>query len=176
MLRAYVTNLGKYNEGQLVGKWVDLPLEEDLKEVLQSIGVGEEPDQNGQYYEEYFITDWESDDLDAVADTLGEYENLERLSELLERVEDAEVLNAYIKLVGGDLEKAIERCNDGDVFLLEGIYTDYDLGYYWIEESGCYDLSFMGNLSNYFDYESFGRDVRLESEGGFVEAGWLEID
>ncbi len=169
MLRAYVTNLGMYNEGCLVGEWVDLPLEEDFATILKRIEV------DGERYEEYFVTDWESDDLEAVVATLGEYENLERLSELLERVEDAEVFNAYIELEGGDLEPAIESCNDGIVHLLKGIHTDYDLGYYWIEESGCYDLSSMGNLSNYFDYESFGRDVRLESEGGFVNAGWLEF-
>ena len=54
------------------------------------------------------------------------------------------------------------------------LYTDYDFGYYIIEESGCYDTSELGNLSNYIDYEAFGRDVRLETEGGFTSLGWLE--
>ena len=33
MFRIFLTNLGKYNEGILIGKWVDLPcdnLEEEL--------------------------------------------------------------------------------------------------------------------------------------------------
>ena len=52
--------------------------------------------------------------------------------------------------------------------------TDYDLGYYWAVESGCYDLSNMGHLANYFDYESFGRDIRFETDGGFTSYGWIE--
>ena len=36
MLKIYITNLGKYNEGELVGKWVELPCE-DLDEVLKEI-------------------------------------------------------------------------------------------------------------------------------------------
>ena len=38
MLKIYIANLGKYNEGELVGKWVELPCE-DLDEVLKEIEV-----------------------------------------------------------------------------------------------------------------------------------------
>ena len=54
MLKIFLTNLGKYNEGYLVGKWVELPCD-DLETEMETIGVGEAP------YEEYFITDYESD-------------------------------------------------------------------------------------------------------------------
>ena len=34
-MRGFITNLGKYNEGYLIGKWIDFPIsEEELKEVL----------------------------------------------------------------------------------------------------------------------------------------------
>ena len=46
----YLTNLGKYNEGYLIGKWVKLPVAADkLDEVLEEIGINEE-------YEEYCKT------------------------------------------------------------------------------------------------------------------------
>lgn len=36
----------------------------------------------------------------------------------------------------------------------------------------CYDLSKMGNLANYIDYEKFGRDLRYDydviEENGYV--------
>ena len=38
MLKIYIANLGKDNEGELVGKWVELPCE-DLDEVLKEIEV-----------------------------------------------------------------------------------------------------------------------------------------
>lgn len=50
----YLTNLGRYNEGVLMGEWVKLPIPKDkLQEVLDRIGINEQ-------YEEYFISDYES--------------------------------------------------------------------------------------------------------------------
>ena len=57
---AFVTNLGKYNEGMLVGEWVKLPTtEEEMQKVFERIGIGKQ-DEFGQPYEEWFITDYES--------------------------------------------------------------------------------------------------------------------
>jgi len=54
MIRVYLTNLGAYNRGKLMGKWIDLPMDEDeLQEEIDSIL---EP-----MDEEYFITDFETD-------------------------------------------------------------------------------------------------------------------
>ena len=55
---AFVTNLGKYNEGMLVGEWVKLPTtEEEMQKVFERIGIGKQ-DEFGQPYEEWFITDY----------------------------------------------------------------------------------------------------------------------
>lgn len=57
---AFITNLGKYNEGELVGEWVNFPTTaEELKEVFKRIGIGQKDD-FGQPYEEWFITDYDS--------------------------------------------------------------------------------------------------------------------
>ena len=48
---AFITNLGKYNEGELVGEWVKFPTTtEELKEVFKRIGIGQKDD-FGQPYE-----------------------------------------------------------------------------------------------------------------------------
>ena len=40
-LAAYVTNLGKYNEGYLVGEWVKFPVTPDeMQDVFRRIGIG----------------------------------------------------------------------------------------------------------------------------------------
>lgn len=50
---AFVTNLGKYNEGMLVGEWVKLPTtEEEMQKVFERIGIGKQDD-FGQRYREY---------------------------------------------------------------------------------------------------------------------------
>ena len=45
-MKIFLTNLGKYTEGYLIGKWVKLPVSEEvLDKVLEEIGINE-------YYEE----------------------------------------------------------------------------------------------------------------------------
>ena len=55
LISAYVTNLGKYTEGELVGKWLDFPTTQTkINTVLKEIGI------DGTRYEEIFITDYEA--------------------------------------------------------------------------------------------------------------------
>ena len=50
LFEAYITNLGKYNEGCLVGEWVKFPVtNEEMQAVFRRIGIG-------RRYEEWFIT------------------------------------------------------------------------------------------------------------------------
>ena len=52
---AFVTNLGKYNEGMLVGEWVKFPTtEEEMQKVFERIGIGKQ-DEFGQPYEEWLL-------------------------------------------------------------------------------------------------------------------------
>jgi hypothetical protein len=32
----------------------------------------------------------------------------------------------------------------------------------------------MGKLADYIDFEAFGRDVAIESNGGYSAYGWIE--
>ena len=71
----YLTNLGRYNEGVLQGKWLKLPAsEEALEKVLDEIGINE-------MYEEYFITDSESDII-GINNVINEFSNIQKLNEL----------------------------------------------------------------------------------------------
>ena len=84
---AFVTNLGKYNEGELVGEWVQFPTTEDkMKEVFERIGIGSK-DEFGQVYEEWFITDYDCS-IHGVSNLLGEYENLDKLNYLASRLDE----------------------------------------------------------------------------------------
>lgn len=73
----------------------------------------------------------------------------------------------------GDFKNRVEtydNCWDDDVFLYEN-YDWYDLGYYFLKESGCYDIP--DYLENYIDYEKYGNDLSFdgfyEVSGGIVE-------
>ena len=49
-MKVYVANLGRYNEGELVGAWFTPPIDEE--EMAERIGLNED-------YEEYAIHDFE---------------------------------------------------------------------------------------------------------------------
>ena len=84
---AFITNLGKYNEGALVGEWVKFPTTaEELKKVFERIGIGAKDD-FGQTYEEWFITDYDCY-VDGLYDLLGEYANLDELNYLASKLDD----------------------------------------------------------------------------------------
>ena len=84
---AFITNLGKYNEGELVGEWVKFPTTaEELKEVFKRIGIGQKDDFD-QPYEEWFITDYDCY-VDGLYSKLGEYENLDELNYLASKLDE----------------------------------------------------------------------------------------
>ena len=58
LFEAYITNLGKYNEGELVGETLKFPTTtEEVQALLKRIGV------DGVRYEEFFITSFDGDVL-----------------------------------------------------------------------------------------------------------------
>lgn len=169
----FVTNLGKYNEGFLIGEWVKFPVtDEEMQKLFQRIGIN-------AVYEEWFITDYDVSDP-AIYDLLGEYESLSELNYLAHRImemQESEMFWQAVLELGestGSVQDLINLTENMDCYdFLQGVNSDYDLGYYWIEESGCYDTSQLGHLSSYIDFESFGRDVRFVESGMFTDHGYV---
>ena len=84
---AFITNLGKYNEGELVGEWVKFPTtSEELQKVFERIGIGSKDD-FGNPYEEWFISDYDCY-VDGLYEKLGEYENLDELNYLASKLDE----------------------------------------------------------------------------------------
>lgn len=175
ILSAFITNLGKYTEGELVGKWVDFPItNEELQEVLQEIGIDD------IRYEEIFFTDYESD-ITGLTACLGEYESIRLLNCLAMKLEesdcDTDELAAMIEYgeYTNIIEELITLLDNTDCYMVcHDIQNDFDLGYHLIEEMGLLqEWRASGNpLANYIDYEAYGRDVRLEQSGVLTENGY----
>lgn len=177
---AFITNLGKYNEGELVGEWVGFPVTpEEMQEVFKRIGIGQ-TDEFGQPYEEWFIADYDCP-IPGLYDCLGEYASLDELNYLANKIEEMSVseqecFEAAVELgeYTGSVQDLINLTENLDCYnLYSDIHSDSDIGYYWAEESGAYDTGAMGALSNYIDYEGFGRDIRFEEGGIFTDHGYI---
>ena len=151
MLKGFITNLGKYNEGYLVGEWITFPIDEDeLEEVLYRIGI------NAQY-EEYFFTDWEC----PFETGLGEYESIESVNELAEELEqaDEDLVEAIIEATGYSLSVALDH-TDRAIFYqgqtLEGLAMEF------------VDMLDLPEIAlQYFDYDKYA--------GHLEDEGWTEV-
>lgn len=102
MIKIALTNLRRYNEGDLIFKWVTLPCE-DFEEVFNVIG-----------HDEYFISDYECEEFHI---EIHEYENLERLNELAEELECLDkfekiILQAIMEANGSDIYDALDTLKD----------------------------------------------------------------
>ena len=175
---AFITNLGKYNEGELVGEWVKFPTTaEELKEVFKRIGIGQRDD-FGQPYEEWFITDYDCY-VDGLYSKLGEYENLDELNYLaskLDEMSDSEYAQFQAGMEMGDhcgsLQEIINLTENLDCYEIYPHIEDYDdLGRYYIEELEV--MQVPEHLQNYIDYEAYGRDVAMDENGSFTDQGYV---
>lgn len=171
MFRIFLTNLGKYNEGALVGEWVDLPCD-DFDAVYERIGINFDEPIDGIWYEETFITDYEND----YGIEVHEYDNLERLNELAERLEDCDedIINGIMSQCY-DIEEALDIYEDGRYMHYGGCHTVAELVEMIYEDDGR-----LNEITKYIpeyaiDWDAIARD--WESCGTYVELddGVLEI-
>ena len=147
-MKAYITNLGKYNEGCLVGKWIDFPIaDDDFESELESIGVKE-----NTMYEEWFVTDYDCSLFD-MYDAFGEYPNIDDINEVAEALEDNESeFTALMEVY--NYTDALRYLESDNYTFYEGMTLE-DVAYEIVEE--CYNLPEFAQ--RYFDYKAFARDL-----------------
>ena len=158
-IRIALTNLGKYNEGKLAFEWLDLPCTEGkLEEVKKRIGINER-------YEEWFITDYEAPE----GFEIGEYENLEYLNDLANRLADIDEVN-YLALLEhtGSKEEALDIAESGDYSFYSDVADDSDLGWEYADY-----LEIPDHIQMYFNYEAYGRDCRINEGGSHTPYGYI---
>lgn len=168
VLRGALTNLGKYNEGGLDYVWVSFPCDEDdFQDSLKKIGIGEDRG-DGSVYEEWFFSDWDTDYDWVDLSNLGEYEDFDDVNEYAEALENIvdedqeEEFRAAMEY-SGDFHDAVDLVETGSVTKIsdESMSNRMDeaIGAYYMDSIGFRGLS---NVENYFDYDAYGRDIRIE--------------
>ena len=173
LFEAYITNLGKYNEGRLVGETLKFPTTtEEVQALLKRIGV------DGVRYEEIFITDFDGDVL-GLHEHLGEYESIDELNHLAHLLSeldnaDLEKFEAVIDSgeYTGSVKDLINLTQNLDCFeFYPGIKDEEELGRMYIQELEAVPVP--EHLVDYIDYEAYGRDVRINEGGHFAPGGYV---
>lgn len=177
VLDVYITNLRKYNEGELIGEWVKLPVSiDEYQNVLERIGI--KPG-----YEEVFITDYDID-LYGVSNELGEFESLGKLNYfagVLENLSASDmekykaVLESGLSVGQPGIDGLINLAYNLEKYdLLTKVKDEYDLGRYYAELSFGEELKErMGELADYIDFEGYGSDSQINEGGMFTDAGYM---
>lgn len=160
MINIYLTNLAKYNEGELLGEWLELPAtEEEIKEALENIGTPEE----------YFISDY---DTAFYGLDISEFANIKELNALAEELKsldayELEAVQAYL-LAGDNVFIAMSQVKEANYRIYNNCYSMSDVAFLAIAESGILDNA-PCYIADYFDFEAYGRD--LDITGDFYKVG-----
>ena len=142
VFEAYITNLGKYAEGQLVGETLKFPATtEEVQSLLKNIGV------DGVRYEEFFITAFDGDVM-GLYDYLTEYENLDELNHLahlISELDSDEIETLEAALNKGDHTSSvaviINLVHNLDCYSLHpGVTDDETLGRIYVEDMELLDV------------------------------------
>ena len=175
-LGAFITNLGKFNEGEIIGEWISFPIkQEEFQKVLDRIGINEN-------YEEYFFSDYDTN-ISGISDALGEHANADELNYLAARLQqiDSYDYEKWYAIVEDELDLPQDGVpglinltfNMERYDLFTNIFDEEDYGRYIIQESGRFDRWKIEDLLDYIDYEAYGRDASINEGGSFTERGYV---
>ena len=162
-MRVYITDLSAYNQGFLIGEWIELGIDEDelnqsIKRILK---MGGEACKDGSIHEEYFLTDWEGEEFFQVGENTNVYELNEEVARFNELEDDSSkkcVSFLMSEKIVSDLDDAIEK--SAEVVIYEN--CDFsELSQQIADEIYCLD-DYPEFVSNYFDYDALARDLELE--------------
>ncbi|MDY5912602.1 MAG: antirestriction protein ArdA [Inconstantimicrobium porci] len=159
MIRIYLTNLRKYNNNHIVGKWVELPVSDDeMAGVLKEIGID---DESG-----YFISDFE---CDVPGIHINKNLSIDELNDMADQLNDLDedeikVCSTIMKNENCTLDEAIDQKDSRVVITLNKNVTnsDVDFACSYIEQVyGDVNNMDKETLARYFDFESFGQDLKM---------------
>ena len=170
MLKIFLTDLQAYNEGHLVGRWLELPLTDfELQQALSEVLSEGEAVSGSEDHEEYFITDWywqkhELFDVD-------EYHNIHQLNQQLQDLEfksdhELQALSFLLQQqLAVDIEDALTKVDD---VIIYSNYSMSDIAYDLMQE--CYQADKLPSIiANNIDYDGIAKE--LEYEGRYFEVG-----
>lgn len=155
-----IQNLGMYNEGRLLFKWIELPTDIPFKEHLKDIQVEE-----NTRYEEYMIADYECSFKE-----ISIYDNFDALNELAKLLEpltdeQMEILHVIANETGGEVDE--ETIESIEYVHVQEAGSVEEFGRNMFMDMYAFDNEAMEFVLDYIDYEKFGQS--LIDNGQYVQ-------
>ena len=172
-LDAHIINLGKYNEGILMETLLSFPTtKEDVQKALKRIGV------DGVRYQEVILTEHDSN-LNGFCHCITQYDSIDEVNylvHLLSELSPDELVTFQAVLNYGEHDQSAHdlinlALNLEHYEFHPDVDTDTELGHIYADDMEA--LEVPEKVRPYFDYEAYGRDVRLNDGGCFVDGGYM---
>lgn len=115
--------------------------------------------------------------VDSDSGLIGEQDSITLINAFSEKVEaiNEDVVYAVVEVLGGNASSFVEEDFDfSDVCVLTDVMTERELGEYYVDELGIVHMD-RDTLETYFDYEAYGRDIRLGGRGDFSSYGYVDV-
>lgn len=155
----WVGSWAAYNAGYLDGRWIKLPVD-DLGAVLGEIQEQAEKLPGVYNAEELDIFDYDiySRAVREHADSLS----MDGLNELAERIQEfsddqMEILEMILDSTN-NFDDALEKLENGDYILIDGVSNESDLGAY-MAEHGLFWIEIPAELEVYINYDYIGKEA-----------------
>ena len=144
----YCGTYHKYNNGSLDGAWLELEMFDSYEEFIEICTLLHDDEEDPEFmFQDFqgFPEEWyDESDIESTFDKIKEYIQLSD--------DEREVFDAYYECTGDD-DFAHAREHYMGFFDSEEDFAEHII-------SECYDLDrMMGNLSYYFDYDRYARDL-----------------
>lgn len=172
-----IGNYSAYNAGDLIDRWVTLPMaENDLDGILSDM-QREAQRLTGEVSEEFYISDYDGVPF-GEGHLFGEYADIEHLNVLAHVMAaasyDEDAVAAWLDANPADtlleLANIVAQADELEVYAVPdyGFSSDEaNYGYMWAEETGLAKQLEDMNCESYFDYEAYGRDTDDYIGGGY---------
>lgn len=160
-MQVYIANLGKYNEGELVGAWFTFPID----------FWGSQRENRLEWWIWGIRHSWLRVTL-----TVDEYTSIGELNRLWEMVSELpEELQSELSALLTHFSSIEELSEHQEDIIIHSDCDDmYDVARYYIEETGALG-EVPASLQNYIDYQAYGRDLDLSGTFISTNHGIFEI-
>lgn len=152
-IEIFLTNLTKYNAGELVGRWVEVKANTDWSKLESELG---------QAGDEFFITDYNS------PFSISEFQNPRELSKIVEAVEDNKAA-FYALCTIYDKEYALELIKNENYSFNSDILTYEDLARDRIADT------LPEEFEGYFKWDEYGETIEINEGGNLTEWGYVVV-
>ncbi len=166
MISIFVTDLKAYNEGYLLGTWINLPMDDsEIAKVVNTLLKDGERLSGSCYHDEIFITDYEAEIRVKEYDDIDE---LNELAEIMESFSEDDLLKfKFLSTEGYDERAVIKNGLDSyEVDIYDYRESTSFTDTFELLASDMVDEGLFGeipkSLESYIDYEKIARDLRID--------------